>query len=198
MKIELVDKYGTQIEGTFFNDAANKFDTILQKNKVFLFSNGSIKMANKRYTSVRNDFCIVFEKNSEIVLAEDDGSISNQAFDFCQINDIQEIMQMKTIDVVGIISELGDKEQVNLRSGQTKFRKYIQLVDDTEKSISITLWGEDMCDKCDLQLGDLMAIKAARCSEFGGRSLNVAEDHASLFKEHEVAHPQAKKVKQWH
>jgi replication factor A1 len=104
-------------------------------------------MANKRYTSVRNDFCIVFEKNSEIVLAEDDGSISNQAFDFCPINDITDIMQMKTIDVVGIISDLGDKEQVNLRSGQTKFRKYIQLVDDTEKCISLTLWGEDMCDK---------------------------------------------------
>jgi hypothetical protein len=56
-------------------------------------------------------------------------------------------MQMKTIDVVGIISDLGEKEQVNLRSGQTKFRKYIQLVDDTEKCISLTLWGEDMCDK---------------------------------------------------
>jgi hypothetical protein len=67
-------------------------------------------MANKKYTSVRNDFCIVFEKHSEIVLAEDDGSISNQAFDFCPINDIQDIMQMKTIDVVGIISDLGDKE----------------------------------------------------------------------------------------
>ena len=88
LKIELVDKYGTQIEGTFFNDAAKKFDTILEKNKVFLFSNGSIKMANKRFTSVRNDFCIIFEMRSEIVLAQDDGSISNQAFDFCPINDV--------------------------------------------------------------------------------------------------------------
>jgi hypothetical protein len=36
----MVDKYGTQIEGTFFNDAANKFDTILEKDKVYLFSSG--------------------------------------------------------------------------------------------------------------------------------------------------------------
>jgi replication factor A1 len=75
-------------------------------------------MANKRYTSVRNDFCIVFEKNSEISEAQDDGSISNQAFDFCSINDIQEIMQMKTIDVVGVISEIGEMETINLKSGQ--------------------------------------------------------------------------------
>ena len=29
LKIEMVDQYGTQIEGTFFNDAAIKFDNIL-------------------------------------------------------------------------------------------------------------------------------------------------------------------------
>lgn len=42
-------------------------------------------MANKKFTSVRNDFCIIFEKHSEIIEAQDDGSISNQAFDFVQI-----------------------------------------------------------------------------------------------------------------
>ena len=29
LKIELVDKYGTQIEGTFFNDAANHFEPLI-------------------------------------------------------------------------------------------------------------------------------------------------------------------------
>jgi replication factor A1 len=92
MKIELVDQYGTQIEGTFFNDAANKFENILQKDKVYLFSNGNVKMANKKFTSVRNDFCIVFEKHSIIDEAKDDGSITNQAFDFCSISEISDIL----------------------------------------------------------------------------------------------------------
>lgn len=131
MKIELVDSYGTQIEGTFFNDVAKKFDPILQKNKIYLFSNGIMKMANKKFTSVRNDFCIIFEKNSEIQPAQDDGSISNQAFDFCKINEIQEIMPMKTVDVIGVISVLGEKEEINLKSGSTKLRRHIQLVDDS-------------------------------------------------------------------
>ena len=64
LKIELVDMYGTQIEGTFFNDSADLFDSKLQENKVYLFSNGCVKMANKRFTSIKNDFCIVFEKNA--------------------------------------------------------------------------------------------------------------------------------------
>jgi len=64
LKIEMVDQYGTQIEGTFFNDAAKMFGEILEENKVYLFSNGSVKMANKKFTSVKNDFCIIFDKNS--------------------------------------------------------------------------------------------------------------------------------------
>jgi len=52
------------------------------------------------------------------------------------------------------------------------------LVDNTEKAISLTLWGDAMCDKCTMQVGEIIAIKAARCSEFGGRSLNAADDHA--------------------
>lgn len=40
------------------------FGEILEENKVYLFSNGSVKMANKKFTSVKNDFCIIFDKNS--------------------------------------------------------------------------------------------------------------------------------------
>lgn len=76
LKIELVDMYGTQIEGTFFNEAADQFDLQIQENMVYLFSNGVVKMANKRFTSIKNDFCIVFEKNAQIKQVDDDGSIA--------------------------------------------------------------------------------------------------------------------------
>lgn len=55
---------------------------------VYLFSNGVVKMANKRFTSIKNDFCIVFEKNAQIKQVHDDGSIAAQAFDFTDIRDI--------------------------------------------------------------------------------------------------------------
>ena len=91
LKIALVDMYGTQIEGTFFNEAADNFDPLIQENKVYLFSNGVVKMANKRFTSIKNDFCIVFEKNARIIEVADDGSIDAQAFEFCDLESIQEV-----------------------------------------------------------------------------------------------------------
>jgi len=68
--------YGTQIEGTFFNEAADLFDPKIHENHVYLFSNGCVKMANKKFTSIKNDFCIVFEKNACILQVDDDGSIA--------------------------------------------------------------------------------------------------------------------------
>ena len=146
LKIGLVDMYGTQIEGTFFNEAADQFDTLIQENKVYLFSNGCVKMANKKFTSIKNDFCIVFEKNALIIEVEDDGSIAREAFEFVSLKNIQEVQQMKTIDVCGVIVEVSETEVVNLRRGSQKIRKYVTLVDDSMCSISLTLWAQ-MCER---------------------------------------------------
>ena len=67
LNIDLIDKDQSQIQATFFNDAAEKFDKILRENKVYLFANGFVKMANKKFTSIKNDHCITFDVNAEIV-----------------------------------------------------------------------------------------------------------------------------------
>ena len=74
--MELVDVYGTQIEGIAFGQSADFWDNILEEGKVYLLSNGNIKLANKRFSTVKNDFFIVFEKDAQIVqVAHDDGNI---------------------------------------------------------------------------------------------------------------------------
>lgn len=76
LKITLIDKDDSLIDATFFNEAADFFDCQIQDKKVYLFSNGNVKIANKKFTSTKNDFCIVFEKNASIVPVDDDGSIA--------------------------------------------------------------------------------------------------------------------------
>lgn len=153
-------------------------------------------MANKRFTSIKNDFCIVFEKNAQIKQVDDDGSIAEQAFDFTEIKDIQEILQMNTLDISGVISEISEKETVNLRNGQQKVRKYVTLIDDSNFSISLTLWG-DMCERSSsLKDGDVLAVKGARVSEFGGKSLNAADDHSALFIN--MNHERCRALKLWY
>ena len=66
MTIELIDYQGSQITATFFNELAKRYDEILKENKVYLFSNGTVKIANQKYTSIKNDYCIVFDRSTEI------------------------------------------------------------------------------------------------------------------------------------
>lgn len=188
--------YGTQIEGTFFNEAAEIFDPRIVENRVYLFSNGCVKMANKKFTSIKNDFCIVFEKNAQIIDVEDDGSIAAQAYEFCDIKAIQDVQQMKTLDVCGVIAEVSETEMVNLRKGNQKIRKYVTLIDDSGCAISLTLWAT-MCERITPDdLHKVIAVKGARVSEFGGKSLNAADDHSTLFPE--LNHERCRSLQKWY
>ena len=92
---------------------------------------------------------------------------------------------------------VGEKESIHLKSGQIKVRKYLTLTDDSNCSISVTLWGEAMCNRNEVRrVGEVLAVKSARASDFGGKSLNVADDHAQLFPD--IDHPDTIKLKQWY
>ena len=66
MNIELMDSHGTMIQATFFKDACDKFDPMLIEGGIYLLSGGTVKMANMRFATVKNDFCLVFDKQAVI------------------------------------------------------------------------------------------------------------------------------------
>lgn len=47
-----------------------------------------MKLANLRYTSVRNDYSLIFDVNSEIRKVEDDESIQTHSFNFRNIDEL--------------------------------------------------------------------------------------------------------------
>ena len=93
MNVDLIDKEGTQIQATFFGDAVYKFAPILKENKVFLLANGQVKIANKKFTSIKNDYCLTFDMNGDIQEVEDDAQIKKQGFAFVGIKAIQDMVQ---------------------------------------------------------------------------------------------------------
>jgi len=196
LKIEMVDHHGSQIEGTFFNKPAERFNSLLQQDKVYLFSNGQVRMANKKFSSLNNDFCIIFDEPANIQEAADDGSITQQAFEFKTIQEVGDAIQIKSADVIGIVTMVGEQESIKLKSGEEKTRKSVQIADQSGCSINLTLWGTEFCTKNEaLRVGQVLAVKQARVSEFGGKSLNVASDHAGLYPDIKI--PEAEKVLAW-
>lgn len=60
-------------------------------------------------------------------------------------------------------------------TGESRDKRTITLCDDTGVSINATLWGEAASQE--VQVGDVLACKAARVSDYGGKSLNLGEDN---------------------
>ena len=103
---------------------------------------------------------------------------------------------MKTLDVCGVVAEVSANEIVNLKKGNQKVRKYVTLVDDTGYAISLTLWATMCVRITNDDLHKVIAVKGARVSEFGGKSLNAADDHSSLFTE--LNHERFRHLYKWY
>lgn len=69
-KIDLVDRGDCQIEATFFGDAQAMSDKI-EEGRVYTMSGGQVKMANKKFTTIKNDYCITFGDQAIIELKQD-------------------------------------------------------------------------------------------------------------------------------
>lgn len=67
LHVELMDHHGTMIQATFFKDACDKFDPILNEGGMYLMSGGKVQLANQRYSTIKNDFCLVFDRSADIV-----------------------------------------------------------------------------------------------------------------------------------
>lgn len=51
-------------------------------------SGGKVQLANQRYTTLKNDFCIVFDKNADIVQVPNDVSIQERGYNFVTLDDV--------------------------------------------------------------------------------------------------------------
>ncbi len=155
---------------------------MLKENKVYLFSNGQVKLANKKFTSIKNDYCLTFDQNADVIEAEEDNTIKKQGFSFVNLKAIQDIVQQQAVDVIGVLVDIGQIGNVPLKTGMTKQRRNIQLGDESGLKIQVALWG-NLASMFDLQIGQVLAVKNAKVSDYGGKSLNSGDDSSLMYIE---------------
>lgn len=78
------------------------------------------------------------------------------------------------IDIIGLILNTEPVGQIQLKSGEFRAKRQIQIGDESGLSLMATLWG-DLANNENIQIGTVMACKGAKVSEYGGKSLNMSE-----------------------
>ena len=103
---------------------------------------------------------------------------------------------MRTIDTIGIITQVGILTQVNIKqSGAVKDRRNICIADESNLSIQVSLWGAN-ARKEGYGDGQVMALRGARVSDYNCKSLNSGDEHSQMFIDPE--HIRARELRNWY
>ncbi|XP_036264435.1 replication protein A 70 kDa DNA-binding subunit isoform X5 [Pipistrellus kuhlii] len=191
--MELVDESG-EIRATAFNEQVDKFFPLIDVNKVYYFTKGTLKIANKQFSAVKNDYEMTFNNETSVLPCEDGHNLPTVQFDFTKIDDLENKPKDSLIDIIGICKSYEDAIKITVKSNNREVSKRnIYLMDMSGKVVSATLWGED-ADKFDGSRQPVMAIKGARVSDFGGRSLSVLSS-STIILNPDI--PEAYKLRGW-
>ncbi|XP_030778490.1 replication protein A 70 kDa DNA-binding subunit [Rhinopithecus roxellana] len=191
--LELVDESG-EIRAAAFNEQVDKFFPLIEVNKVYYFSKGTLKIANKQFTAVKNDYEMTFNNETSVMPCEDGHHLPTVQFDFTGIDDLESKSKDSLVDIIGICKSYEDATKITVRSNNREVAKRnIYLMDTSGKVVTATLWGED-AEKFDGSRQPVLAIKGARVSDFGGRSLSVLSS-STIIANPDI--PEAYKLRGW-
>ncbi|XP_070773382.1 replication protein A 70 kDa DNA-binding subunit-like isoform X2 [Enoplosus armatus] len=168
---EIVDESG-EIKITAFNNEVDKFFSLVEQGKAYYISKATLKAANKQYTTLKNDYEMTLHAHSSIVPCDDSQDIPAVHCDFVPIAELENKDKDAIIDVIGVCKSAEDVSRITTKTGREVSKRALNLLDSTGKVVTVTLWGEE-AEKFDGSGQPVVAIKGARLSDFGGRSLSA-------------------------
>ncbi|CAE8740597.1 unnamed protein product, partial [Polarella glacialis] len=190
LKVDLADKSG-EISATFFGRAVEKFNALLLPGKVYSFSKGQIKKANKRFD--KGEHALTFEEHAEIVPAEEDQDIPERWKDFQVLAEAATSLPLNTlVDVKAVIFSVEEPFTFTAKnSGKEMTKRTLGLWDpsgpDGSFTLDLTLWGERALDS-QYKVGDVIFLKSARIGEYQDQKnlsspvqLELSPDHPEAF-----------------
>ncbi|KAM9811370.1 replication protein A 70 kDa DNA-binding subunit isoform X1 [Syngnathus typhle] len=190
--MEIVDETG-EIRVTGFNQEVDKFFDLIEVGKVYYMSKGSLKVANKQYTSVKNDYEITLNGDTSIIPCEDDCDVPVIQCDFVSIGDLEKKEKDSVVDVIGVCKSVDEVTRLTTKTNREVSKRTLNLMDTSGKMVNVTLWGEE-AEKFDGSSQPVVAIKSAKLSDFGGVSLSVSFS-SSMMINPDI--PEAYKLRGW-
>ncbi|KAM0937492.1 putative replication factor A protein [Dioscorea sansibarensis] len=200
--VELTDEDGTQIQATMFNEAANKFYPKFELGKVYYISKGSLKVANKQFRTVANDYEMTLNENSIVEEADGEGAfIPETKFNFVEIDQLGTYVNgRELVDVIGVVQNVSSTLSIRRKSNNdTVPKRDITIADDSNKTVTVSLWnelatdiGQQLLDTVDS--APVVAIKSLKVGDFQGVSLSSVSKSKVLIN---PDLPEAKKLRAW-
>ncbi len=193
LSFDLLDADNGEIRATCFNNVVDKFYDKIDVGMVYFITKGYLKVAQKNFNHLRNDWEIFLESSSTVEPCfEGDGSIPQQQFHFRHIGDVENMENNAMVDVIGIVMSINLSSTIMRNNGIETHKRTLQIKDRSGHSVEITMWGsfchkegQQIQDLCDSGQNPVLAVKAGRVSDFSGKSVGTISS-TQLFINHDI------------
>lgn len=117
------------------------------------------------------------------------------------IDEINEFEQQRTVDVVGVLTQVGQVSSFQPKPAPDgtpkppKDRRTLNISDESGLEIAVTLWGIN-ATRLPYEVGCILQIKGAKVSDYQGKSLNAGDEHAQVFLDGE--HKRVHELTKWY
>ncbi|GKV35510.1 hypothetical protein SLEP1_g43768 [Rubroshorea leprosula] len=201
--VELTDEDGTQIQATMFNEAARKFYDKFQLGKVYYISKGTLKVANKQFKTVKNDYEMTLNENSEVEeAANEETFIPETKFNFVPIDQLGPYVNgRELVDIIGVVQNVSDKVLLRRKiDNETVPKRDMTIADETKRTVVVSLWndlatglGQELLEVADKS--PVVAIKSLKVGDFQGVSLSTI-GRSTMQVNPDI--PEAKRLRTWY
>ncbi|OAP59032.1 hypothetical protein AYL99_06329 [Fonsecaea erecta] len=193
--VNLLDESG-EIRATGFNDQCDQLYDLFQEGSVYYISSPCrVTLAKKQFSNLANDYELHFEKDTTVEKAEEQDGVPQVRYNFTTIADLQSVEKDTTIDVIGVLKDIGETSQITSKTTSKPYdKRELTLVDNTGYSVRLTIWGKT-ASSFDIPPESVVAFKGVKVSDFGGRSLSLLSS-GSVTANPDM--PEAHRLKGWY
>lgn len=171
--LDLMDESG-EIRCTGFTESVDRFYSMIEQGKVYFISRCQLKTANKQYTHIKNDYEMSMGNDTSIIECTETADTPQMKMNYTNIGDLESIEKDAFVDIIGVATDVSECTSITARaSGKQITKRELKLMDQSGASVTMTLWGTD-AEKFSHPENPVLAVKAAKLSDFGGRSLSVS------------------------
>lgn len=164
------------IRATFFNEGVDKFFDMLQNGGVYNFGGGTVKNANKRFTTVANNYELSYGSDGTVTLSADQGdNIPRERFNFVPISVLEHKEKYAPVDVMCCITKVSPATSIVAKKTGKEMMKRTLTVADPTASVDVTLWEENAVDDS-YERGMVLAVRNASVGQWDGVSLSFGRD----------------------
>jgi len=194
--VELLDAEGGEIRASFFNQAVDLHHDKLETGKIFSFSRGTVKVANRQYNNCNHRYEITFDKDAQVLPAAEGSDIESVKFTFVDIKSMQTRQVPCRVDICGVVTAFRAPVQLQSKDGKELLKREITLVDDTATAMDVALWQKfASTEDSKFEGNPVVALKGVLVREWnGGRGGSLSDTGALVFGPNS---PEASRVQQW-